>query len=72
MILSSLLVSNGMAADLAESGEECLELCRKNTYDLILLDYEMPALDGYDVMRLLHETLQTSEIPIIFLTIRMK
>ena len=28
MILSSLLVSNGVAADLAESGEECLELCR--------------------------------------------
>ncbi|MBO6293688.1 MAG: response regulator transcription factor [Selenomonas sp.] len=28
----------------------------------------MPDLDGYDVMRLLHGTPQTSEIPIIFLT----
>ena len=36
--------------------------------DLILLDYEMPALDGYDVMQWLHGTPQTRDIPIIFLT----
>ena len=36
--------------------------------DLILLDYEMPDLDGYDVMQWLHGTPQTSGIPIIFLT----
>ena len=30
MILSSLLASNGVLADLAESGEECLALCREN------------------------------------------
>ena len=39
-----------------------------NPPDLILLDYEMPDLDGYDVMQWLHGTPQTSEIPIIFLT----
>ena len=36
--------------------------------DLILLDYEMPDLDGYDVMQWLHATPQTADIPIIFLT----
>ncbi len=36
--------------------------------DLILLDYEMPDLDGYDVMQWLHGTPQTRDIPIIFLT----
>ena len=29
MILSSLLASNGVLAELAESGEECLKLCRE-------------------------------------------
>ncbi|MBR1553733.1 MAG: response regulator [Schwartzia sp.] len=38
------------------------------TPDLILLDYEMPDLDGYDVMQWLHGTPQTAGIPIIFLT----
>ncbi len=38
------------------------------TPDLILLDYEMPDLDGYDVMQWLHGTPQTADIPIIFLT----
>lgn len=36
--------------------------------DLILLDYEMPDLDGYDVMQWLRGTPQTADIPIIFLT----
>ena len=36
--------------------------------DLILLDYQMPDLDGYDVMQWLHGTPQTRDIPIIFLT----
>lgn len=36
--------------------------------DLILLDYNMPDLDGYDVMQWLHGTPQTANIPIIFLT----
>ena len=36
--------------------------------DLILLDYEMPDLDGYDVMQWLRGMPQTSEIPVIFLT----
>ena len=36
--------------------------------DLILLDYEMPVLDGYDVMQWLRGTPKTSGIPIIFLT----
>ncbi len=38
------------------------------TPDLILLDYQMPDLDGYDVMQWLHGTPQTADIPIIFLT----
>ena len=41
---------------------------RHQSPDLILLDYEMPDLDGYDVMQWLHGTPQTANIPIIFLT----
>ena len=50
LILSELLESNGVASDLAESGKECIDLCRENTYDLILLDHRMPELDGIDTL----------------------
>ena len=53
MILSSLLASNGVACDLAESGRECLDLCRERDYDLILLDHRMPELDGVDTLVIL-------------------
>ncbi|MBQ8117692.1 MAG: response regulator [Lachnospiraceae bacterium] len=50
MILSSLLSSYGLISDEAENGRECLELCQKNTYDLIFLDQNMPELDGNDTL----------------------
>lgn len=51
------------------SGVEAVTYLKKHTMpDLILLDYEMPNLSGYDVMQWLHGTPQTSKIPIIFLT----
>lgn len=48
MIISSLLATNGVLSDQVESGEECLKMCSKKEYDLILLDHRMPDLDGVD------------------------
>ena len=50
------------------SGAEALELAEKEDFDLILLDYEMPEMDGYEVMGKLQRNPKTSSIPIIFLT----
>ncbi len=71
MILSSLLVSNGVLADLAESGEECLALCRENKYDLILLDHRMPGIDGVDTFVQLKEIFkeQGREVPVVCHTV---
>ncbi len=49
-ILSSMLTTLGISCDLAESGRECLDLCKANTYDLILLDHRMPDMDGVDTL----------------------
>ena len=71
MILSSLLASNGVLSDLAESGEECLELCRKNKYDLILLDHRMPGIDGVDTFVQLKEIFkeQGRKVPVVCHTV---
>jgi two-component system chemotaxis response regulator CheY len=37
----------------AENGEEALEACRRRLPDAILLDWNMPKMDGYDFLRLL-------------------
>ena len=55
MILSSLLSAGGVASDQAENGRECLEMCKKKDYDLILLDHRMPEPDGVDTFVALKE-----------------
>lgn len=53
----------------AKSGYQALKLATKETPpDLILLDVMMPELDGFGVCRILKETFNTKNIPIIFVT----
>ncbi len=46
-----LLEKLGVSADGATSGEEALGALRTTKYDLLLLDCQMPGLDGYEVAR---------------------
>ena len=53
---------------LAASGAEALELLKKETVDLILLDILMPEMDGISVCKILKADEATLDIPILFLT----
>jgi CheY-like chemotaxis protein/nitrogen-specific signal transduction histidine kinase/HPt (histidine-containing phosphotransfer) domain-containing protein len=53
---------------LASSGNEALKLSLKYDYALILLDVQMPEMDGYETAELLRSSKKTKSIPIIFLT----
>ncbi len=66
-ILSSVLTTMGISCDLAESGNECLNMCHKNTYDLILLDHRMPGMDGVETLTHLKEIFRKNgtETPVI-------
>ncbi|MBR1470359.1 MAG: response regulator [Lachnospiraceae bacterium] len=67
MVLASLLAADGIQSEMAENGMQCLELCRKNHYDLILLDHRMPDLDGVDTLLQLKNLFRRSgeEIPVV-------
>lgn len=52
----------------ALSGAEALKLLLRQKIDLILLDIQMPDMDGYEVAELLQSTEHTKDIPIIFIT----
>lgn len=50
IVLRSLMKENEVKVDDAESGEECLKLCANNAYDVILMDYMMPRMDGKETL----------------------
>src|SRR5262249_15937424 len=52
----------------AEDGEKGCEVAAPEQPDLILMDLEMPVVDGWEAARRLKDNLQTHDIPIIALT----
>jgi diguanylate cyclase (GGDEF)-like protein len=52
----------------ATSGRKAIEIALKNQPDLILMDVVMPDMDGLETCRQLKESVQTADIPVIFLT----
>jgi putative two-component system response regulator len=51
-----------------DSGKKLFSILNKVTPDLILLDIEMPEMNGYDTIKLLKANPATAEIPVIFIT----
>lgn len=53
----------------AKNGKQCLQIAHASPQpDLILLDVEMPEMDGYEVCKRLKESANTAEIPVVFVT----
>jgi CheY-like chemotaxis protein len=64
-VVRHLLEKLDCSVDLAANGSEAIEMCRKTTYDLILMDCHMPALDGYEATAIIKKF---SRVPIVALT----
>lgn len=65
----ALLLKEEYAVKVATSGARAVELAGQDPIpDLILLDVQMPEMNGYDVLKLLKENSDTAQIPIIFIT----
>jgi two-component system sensor histidine kinase/response regulator len=56
----------------AVSGRECIALAKRNKPDIILLDIQMPEMDGFQTLEILKADPSTSQIPVIFLTAQRK
>ena len=70
MLLESILESVFTCATV-ESGEEAISYCEANLPDLVLLDMNMPDIDGLDVCTALKASPETNHIPVIFVTSTM-
>jgi len=66
-VLKIYLENEGYKVDEAIDGRQALEMTRKNSYSLIILDIMLPESDGWTICR---EIRKNSQIPIVFLTAR--
>lgn len=69
-LVCDVLDYHGFQTRWAMDGEEGLAMVREQTPDLILMDIQMPRMDGYTLARLLKSDPATCTIPIIALTAR--
>jgi signal transduction histidine kinase len=67
-LLEAVLTSNGYHVKAAASGEEALESVAAELPDLVLLDIQMPGLDGYEVCRRLRADPRTAFLPVVMVT----
>jgi len=54
--------------DVAETGEEALELIARNSYDLVLLDVILPGIDGYETCKRIKADPRHVDTPVVMLT----
>jgi signal transduction histidine kinase/DNA-binding response OmpR family regulator len=68
VMLQHIFEREGYRVERANDGFTAIEMAKRILPDLILLDIRMPRLDGFEVLRILHEDAQTSNIPTIVIT----
>jgi DNA-binding response OmpR family regulator len=70
VIVSHLLVNGGYAVATASDGAEALRLFAEREPDLVVLDGNLPDIDGFEVCRRLRATPRGADVPILMCTVR--
>jgi putative two-component system response regulator len=69
-ILKTVLSKRGYKVKEAYSGEECLEILKKEKPDLIFMDIMMPGIDGWETARRIKANPLTRDIPFSMLSVK--
>lgn len=68
MIATAFLFAGGYRTSVASNGEEALEAARNERFDLVLMDIDMPVMDGVEATRRLRGTDDYKRTPILAFT----
>jgi PAS domain S-box-containing protein len=72
LVMEELLAKDGRVFFKANTGNEALKIALQHEIDLIILDVQMPGMDGFEVANILKSKKQTRDIPIIFASAEKK
>ncbi|WP_443749231.1 PAS domain S-box protein [Asticcacaulis solisilvae] len=68
-LLVNLLRRHGHVVDVAHNGYDAVEACRRSVYDLVLMDINMPVMDGFTASRAIRDSSPLNrDVPILALT----
>ncbi len=65
LIAEELLTQMGNTVDIANNGQEAVALLEKNIYDLVLMDIQMPIMDGYTATKIIRSQENFDALPIV-------
>ncbi len=65
LLLTRSVEMLGHRASVAENGKQAMEFLQSQSFDLMLLDIEMPEMDGFEVLEAMHEVPTLRDLPVI-------
>ncbi len=65
LVATELLTKKGHKIDVANNGLEAINMLEKNCYDLVLMDIQMPVMDGLTATKIIRDKPQYADLPII-------
>ena len=68
MVAVEILENTGICVDIAENGLEAIAAIKKRRYDAVLMDVQMPQMDGIEATRVIRGQLEMTDLPIIAMT----
>ena len=68
LVIKAMLSSLGITPTLVENGELAVEQVKIHDFDLVLMDCQMPVMDGYQATALIRKTKSAEQLPVIALT----
>ncbi|HYD81986.1 MAG TPA: response regulator [Paucimonas sp.] len=67
-VATELLTDAGLEVDIVRTGREVIDMVRRKSYDIVLLDMQMPEMDGVDAARAVRALPQFAALPLVAMT----